>query len=411
VSLLRGADVAGRPGGGGRATARRGGGGRAPARHGGGPATVPRRGPRLRSPAGLAVLGGRLVAARRARWLATVVTLGLSAAFVLLLLSLASELNALQTDPGALGRRYQLTATLPARDAGAVRRIAGVRAVSPRYELQAADSFSLGETIDVIAYPGHPTAFEAPPLLAGHRPHGRDQTDIGEGLAQALGLGVGDTLALQLPSGRELRVRIAGVISALQEQGRVAYVSAAALLADDPGAPGALAVQVRPGAALPRITRALRALGAAPQSAGGATSKGAALVAVLRAIVRAVAVVDGLVCLYALVQACALTVQERRRTVAVLRACGAGSGAVRRLLAGAVLCMLVPAGIAGVALERLVLGPALSRLAADYVALPLQAGPAEIAITTAGLLLAAAIAVLWVARQAGREPIVTGLGA
>ncbi len=72
--------------------------------------------------------------------------------------------------------------------------------------------------------------------------------------------------------------------------------------------------------------------------------------------------------------------------------------------------MLLPATVVGVLLERFALGPSLSRLAANYVTLPLRAGVAEIAITIAGLLLAAAIAVLWVARQAGREPIVTGLG-
>ena len=45
--------------------------------------------------------------------MATVLTLGLSVGFVLLLLSLGSALGTLETDPGALGRRYQLTAALP----------------------------------------------------------------------------------------------------------------------------------------------------------------------------------------------------------------------------------------------------------------------------------------------------------
>ncbi len=70
---------------------------------------------------GLAVLGMRLVGARRVRLLATVVTLGLSTAFVLLMLSLASALSTLETDPGALGRRYQLTASAPASLASRIR--------------------------------------------------------------------------------------------------------------------------------------------------------------------------------------------------------------------------------------------------------------------------------------------------
>ena len=91
-ALLRGADVGG---------ARRSRGSRAPRR-------------RRRRRGGLAALGARLVGARRARLVATVITLGLSTAFVLLMLSLASALSTLETDPGALGKRYQLTAVAAA---------------------------------------------------------------------------------------------------------------------------------------------------------------------------------------------------------------------------------------------------------------------------------------------------------
>jgi ABC-type antimicrobial peptide transport system permease subunit len=389
VSLLRGADIASRRAG-------------------------LRLGPRLSRlrglvPAGLGTLGARLVAARRARLVATVVTLGLSAGFVLLMLSLASELSALQTDPSALGRRYQLTASLPPGAAAAVRRIPGVQDAAPRYDVRSADSFSLGEVIDTIAYPGNHTVFEAPPLLSGHRLRGDDETEIGQGLAQTLGIGPGQTLALQLPDGAELRLQISGVVSSLDLQGRIAYVPAAALLRADPTAPSSIAVLLHPAANMAAVEAALTQLGAKPQSAAGATSKSAPLVAVLRAIIIAVALIDGLVCLYALVQACALTVSERRRTIAVLRACGAGAGAVRRLLAGAVLCLLVPATIVGVLLQRFLLGPVLSHLAAGYAYLPLRATPLQIGLTIVGLGVAAVIAVLWVSRQAGRESVVAGL--
>ena len=66
---------------------------------------------RLPLPPGLTSLGARLVAARRTRWLATATALGMSTAFVLLMLALASALGALETDPAALGKRYQLTAS------------------------------------------------------------------------------------------------------------------------------------------------------------------------------------------------------------------------------------------------------------------------------------------------------------
>ncbi|MGI8862821.1 MAG: FtsX-like permease family protein [Solirubrobacteraceae bacterium] len=385
VGLLRAADVSA-PGGGSRTRARE----RA---HSG----------------GLAVLGVRLVAARRVRLLATVVTLGLSAAFVLLLLSLATALNALETDPGALGRRYQLTAAGPPSLVPRVRHLRDVQAAASRYELQAADSFSLGETIDVIAYAGDHTAFEAPPLQSGRRLAGTDQAEVGAGLANALGLTQGSTLALALPSGKELRLRVAGIVSSLDHDGRVAYIPAAALLAADPSAPARIAIRLVPLADQASVTAALSALGAQVAAASGAVSRGKPLVDVLRTILRGIAIVDGLVCLYALMQACGLVVQERRRTVAVLRACGAGPRAVRQLLLGAALALVVPAALLGLLLERLVFGPGLSRLAASYATLALAPTLGEVLAVLAGLALASGAAVLWVARQASRESVISGL--
>jgi hypothetical protein len=170
-------------------------------------------------------------------------------------------------------------------------------------------------------------------------------------------------------------------------------------------------VRLTPTANPGAVTAALTALGAAPAPASTATSRGAALVSVLRTILLAIAIVDGLVCLYALIQACALTVQERRGTVAVLRACGGGTLAIERVLAGAALALVVPAAIVGVLLERLLLGPALSRLAINYATLALGASAAQLLVTLGGLAVAAAVAVLWVGGQAAREPVVAGLAA
>ena len=358
---------------------------------------------------GLAALGARLVAARRARLAATVVTLGLSAGFVLLMLALASALSALETDPGALGKRYQLTATLPVSALRQVRAIPGVQAAAPRYETEAVDSFSLGETIDVIAYPGNHSVFEAPPLVSGRRLRGNDQAEVGVGLADALGLSPGSTLAIALSSGDELRLRVSGTVSSLDHDGRVAYIPAKALLAAQPSAPFQIAVLLAPNANAARVTAALTRLGGEPTQTSGATARGVPLVDTLRTILIAVAIVDGLVCLYALIQACTLTVQERRRTVAVLRACGAGSGAVRRLLLGATLALVVPAAVVGIVIERFVFGPALSNLAANYASLPLVATSKEVLATLAGLAVAGAVAVVWVARQAARESVISGL--
>jgi putative ABC transport system permease protein len=358
---------------------------------------------------GLGVMGARLVGARRVRFLSTVTSLGLSTAFVLLLLALASALSALETDPGVLGKRYQLTASLPPDLTPRVRAIAGVQAAAPRYEARAADSFSLGETIDLIAYPGDHTVLEAPAIVSGRRLRGSHEAEVGAGLAAALGLAPGSTLAIAVRSGTEVRLRVAGVVSSLEHDGRVAYLPASALLAADPSAPSQTAVRLRPGASQSGVIAALTELGGQPTEASTATSRGAPLVRTLRTILLAVVVVDGLVCLYALIQACALTVQERRRTVAVLRACGAGPVAVRRLLRGAVLALVVPAAALGVLLERLVLGPVLAHLAASYATLALEAGPDEVLVAAAGLAVAAAVAVAVVARHAARESVVAEL--
>jgi predicted lysophospholipase L1 biosynthesis ABC-type transport system permease subunit len=369
-------------------------------------------GPRSAGPvlaAGLAVLGTRLLLARRRRLAATVLTLGVSAAFVLLLLALASALSALETDPGALGKRYQLTASLPASAVSQVRSIPGVQGAAPRYALEAVDSFSLGETIDVIAYPGDHTRFEAPPLTAGRRLRDSDETEVGGGLATALGLTPGSTLAIALPSGVELRLRVAGIVSSLDHDGRVAYIPAVALLKADRAPPEQIAVRLAPGADPSAVTRALTALGAEPALASGATARGVPLVNTLRTLLRGVAIVDGLVCLYALLQTCVLTVQERRRTIAVLRAIGAGAGAISRLLSGVVLALVLPAAVIGILLERLVLGPALGNLAASYATLQLGADLPQIAAVVAGLLTAGAVAVVAVTRRASRESVVAGL--
>jgi predicted lysophospholipase L1 biosynthesis ABC-type transport system permease subunit len=102
--------------------------------------------------------------------------------------------------------------------------------------------------------------------------------------------------------------------------------------------------------------------------------------------------------------------EERRRTVAVLRACGAGGNAVRRLLLGAVLALVMPAAAIGIVVQRLVLGPELGHLAASYATLDLAPSVLDILLTFGGLALAGAAAIVWVARSATREPVVLGLG-
>ena len=365
--------------------------------------------PARRGGYGLVRLGARLALARRVRLSATIVSLAACAAFVLLLLALANQLSALENDPAALGRRYQLTASLPARQAARVRPIPGVQAVAPRYEVNALDSFSLQEEIDVIAYPGNQATFEDPPLLAGAPARGPRAAEVGLGLAQVLGLGVGSTLALALPSGRELRLRVAAVVSSLQHDGRIAYVPAAALLAGDANAPEQLAIRLAPGASAGAAAAALAARGISTSATASLDGGSSVLVSALKALLRAVAVVDILVCLYTLVQALALTGSERRSAIAVLRAAGAGGRSVRALLAGAALAVLAPAATIAIMLERFLLGPLIAHMAAGYAAFALGADTSEIALLLLGLALLAWAAVAWVAARALAGPVTEGL--
>jgi ABC-type lipoprotein release transport system permease subunit len=339
----------------------------------------------------------------------TVAVLGACVAIVALLLALASLLVALRDNPGTLGKRYRTSAVLPADQLPAVRRIPGVLAASERYQVQGADSYSLGEPVRLIGFPGDHTVFEAPPLAAGRRVAGPHEAEVGLGLADALNLRVGGTLAVQLESGGEVRYRIVGIVRALETEGRVAYVRPDQLLAAHADADPRIAVRARPGADQARIDQGLRALGATPVAVGGATSSNHEILATLASLLRVVALVTGLVCLYALVQGLTVVALERRGTIAVLRASGAGAPTVARLLLGVVLVAAVPAAVLGLVVESVALAPLVGDLAAGYADLVPRASLGQALLVAAGLILLSLLAALLVARRALRASIVAGL--
>ncbi len=355
--------------------------------------------------AGLTALGARFATAARARWLASVATIGVCAGIVTLMLALASLLERLRDDPGTVGKRYQLTAALDPSLADDVRAIPGVADAAPRYVVDAADSFRLDEPFRVVAYPGDHTRFEAPPLAAGRRLRNPDEIEVGVGLADALGLRPGSALAAQLPGGEEVRFRVAGVVRALENNGRIAWARPDRLTGLEPS----LAVRLDGGADRPAVERELEALGAPPQPVGGATTRNAAFLGVLAAVLRGVGLAVGLVCLYALVQALAMTARERRGAVALLRACGGDAHTVGRVLLGAAAAVAVPGALLGVALELTVFGPLVARLAAGFAALPIAPTGGQVALVVGGLLALAGAATALVARRVLREPVVAGL--
>ena len=378
------------------------------------PATILRGGEMAAAPGGasrggLIRLGARFSTAARGRWAASVATIAVCAGVVTLMLALASLLERLRDDPGTVGKRYQLTVAAPEYVLPSIRGVDGVEAASARYRVDAADSFRLGEALRLIAYPGDHTDFEAPPLAEGRRIRGPGEVEVGLGLADALGLRPGSTLAAQLPSGAEVRFRVAGIVRALENDGRIGWVQPQRLLDNSPGLEPGLVVRLDPGADRAQVTRDLVEIGAAPQVASAATTRNGEFLAVLASVLRGVGLAVGLVCLYALVQALTMTARERRGAVALLRACGGDSRTVAAVLGGAAAAVAVPAAVAGILLEWAVFGPLVARLAAGFASLPLSPAPGHIAIVVLGLLALTVAATALVARRVLREPVVAGL--
>jgi ABC-type lipoprotein release transport system permease subunit len=338
-----------------------------------------------------------------------VATVAVCAGVVALMLALASLLVRLRDDPGTIGKRYDLVASAGPEKLAAVRAIPGVGAAAIRYQVDAADSFRLGESVRLVAYPGDHTAFEAPPLAAGRRLRGPGEAEVGQGLADALGLRPGATLAAQLPDGREVRFRVVGVVRSLELDGRIAWVQPHRLLAAMPSLSPSIAVRLAAGGDRDAVTRRLERMGLFTQPAGGATTHDESFLGVLAAVLRSIALAVGLVCLYALAQALAVTARERRGAVAVLRAAGAGAGSIALVLGGAGLAVALPGAVAGIVLEAAVLGPLVGRLAAGFADVPVTLAPAVAALVVASLLALAALATALVARRTLREPIVAGL--
>jgi ABC-type antimicrobial peptide transport system permease subunit len=369
----------------------------------------PRRWVRTAPLGGLAFLGARLASARRARWAATVAVLGAASATLVLLLALASLLVALRDDPGTVGKRYALTANLPPSAVEDVERIPGVAAAADRTAVEASAAFSLGQSLRLVGFDEGSEDFEAPPLAEGRRRAAPDEAEVGIGLADALGLRPGSRLVVALPGGAEGRFRVSGIVRALENDGRIAYVRDERLDALGAGGNSVVAVRLERGADRAAVNRGLADLGARPSEATAATTRNRAFLSVLATVLRIVAGTVALVCLVVLAQALVLTARERRSTLALLRTVGAGRGALARVLGGACAAVLVPAAVLGVAVEVLVLGPAVSSLAAGYAGLSLEPSPGHLALAAVALAALGAIAVGVVGRRVEREAVVAGL--
>ena len=211
----------------------------------------------------------------------------------------------------------------------------------------------------------------------------------------------GSTLAVQLPGGGEARFRVVGTVRALDDNGRVAYVRPARVLAADPGAEPADRGQARRAAPTARRSRGgcRRWAPSPPPSAAPrrATAPSSArwprCCAWWRSSTRSCA------CTRWCRASASWPASARRRSPCCARPAPRAS-TVGAVLAGAALAVALPAAVLAVALERLVLAPLVGHLAAGYADLGPQSSPGQAALALGGLALLGVVAAAWVARRA-----------
>ncbi len=230
-----------------------------------------------------------------------------------------------------------------------MRAIPGVAAASERYQADVADSFRLGEPLRHGRLPRRPHRVRGAAARRGPaaaRPTGRPRS------ASASPTRSGCGRARRSPSRSRAAARPASASAASSGRssttGGSRTCGPARLLAAQPDVGSTISVRLAPGA-----DRAGRGARRSPRSARrrgpppAATTRNAAFLGVLATVLRGVGLAVGLVCLYALVQALAMTARERRGAVALLRACGGDATTVAAVLAGAALVVALPAALAG----------------------------------------------------------------
>ncbi len=356
------------------------------------------------------VLGARLAVARPGRLAVTVVALAAAVATVFLLLALGRFLLAAERDPSTIGERYSLV--VPGRP-GALERVRatpGVAAAAERYEARGVDVFDLREPLTLVAFgSGGAEVFAGRALLEGRRVAADDEAEVGRGIARTLGLEVGGTLLVQLAGGGEARFRVVGVVQELADDGRVVYTRPRALVAGVPGLDPDVVVRPDGGTSAAELARRLRLRGLTAEETGGLVPSDSSFLATVVAVLRVVAVTDGLVCAGIVLLALGALARERAGTLAVLRTVGAGGRALASTLAGAALAHVVPAVALAYALERLVLAPALSSLVARYGTLPLAPSGTDVAIVAVAATLVALATGGVTAARTTRRPVASGL--
>jgi ABC-type antimicrobial peptide transport system permease subunit len=198
-------------------------------------------------------------------------------------------------------------------------------------------------------------------------------------------------------------------VQELAQDGRIAYTPAATLLRVDPGLRGEIAVRIEPGVDVTRFRSTLSSHGLSSSVNSGLAPKGSSFLHTIVVLLRTVAVIDGLVCVALVLLSLIVLARERASTIGVLRAAGGTSRDVAALLAGAALLLLAISVPVGYALERFLLGPALSQMVARYGALPLAPSGSEAFLVVAVSALVGGLTASVVGLRYGRVTVMAAL--
>ncbi|AKH82453.1 ABC transporter permease [Streptomyces sp. CNQ-509] len=302
--------------------------------------------------------------------------------------------------------------------AGLAERVASARGVAAAVpdvtfpaRLAAGEGAPGGAALTAQGWGSH--AFTGTSLAEGSAP-GADEVVLDRATARAAGADVGDTIALVLPSGQQ-EFRVSGIAAAAAARtSGAAYLAdaAAARAAGHPGRFDAVAVLAADGAGAGQLADAVR--GAVGDRAevhtgdgrGGVEDTGvAAAEELLTGLGGSFGGIAATVAVFTAAGTVALSVAQRKREFALLRAIGATPRQIRRSVAAEALLVAPAAGLAGllpgIGLASWWFGQLKDRDAVP-AAVDLHVSPIPLAVAVGTALLSALVAGWAAARRPAR---------
>ncbi|GAA2512817.1 ABC transporter permease [Pilimelia columellifera] len=213
-------------------------------------------------------------------------------------------------------------------------------------------------------------------LTSGAAPQGRDEVAVDEAVARAAGRSVGDRIDVLTATGVH-QYRLSGIVARAGQESAYAVFFDNSTAAELGGAPTVGLVRLDPGASAADVTRRIRASVPGVEVLSGA-DKGAtmlgpteteALAGGMGQFIGTMSACALLITVFVIASTLSLSVAQRRRELAMLRAVGASPGRVRRLVLGEAALLGIVGGLLG-ALAGVALAAAGLRLFAGAGLMP-----------------------------------------